>query len=329
MATTLLSELFFYINDIWGEKERKELYLAQSFLLEQQQKHVEALVFFKKYLAIEEQDTRENLMIQPVYYQAQFDSKINSQISKIAIAEQQYLNIISVVGNLEVWLFVVISLLALTMPMYGLTFYHRRQKILIVDGGKFDDLTNVFIFEQGVHKARSFIKEQHQSISHYAVITVDIDMMKSINHSYDYDFGDLFLRSFAHSLDKIFGSIGIITRVRRNDFVIFIAVNSETEVISLIEQIHGQLDNLVIGKHRPNATCSVGFSCFNMKSYDKTSDLCTHLVGQASIALRYSKSSGGNKWTKYDKDLASKITIANHYLDDDDDDQTDIYFQPF
>ena len=77
MATTLLSELFFYINDIWGEKERKELYLAQSFLLEQQQKHVEALVFFKKYLAIEEQDTRENLMIQPVYYQAQFDSKIN------------------------------------------------------------------------------------------------------------------------------------------------------------------------------------------------------------------------------------------------------------
>ena len=263
-------------------------------------------------MKLEQQDLDADLLVQPTYFQAKFDSKINRQVSKIAEAESKYLIEYSSVGNLQVWLLISLALLVLSIPTYVLTFYTRRQKISVVEGGKFDDLTSVYYFEQGLQKAKEVLNNQ-PDINFFAVISVDIDYMKAINHSFSYDFGDRFIRAFASTLEGLFNSNGIITRVRRNDFVIFVSAQSEQDIIAKIQEIHRRLTNLAIDEHCPNATCSIGYSCCKVLSSSDISDLCIQLVGQASIALRYAKYCGGNRWAKYDSEHAKTYSYQEKH----------------
>lgn len=310
-AEFLLNELFEFVAQEWGESEAKLLYLAKSSLLEQQGLTDKALLYYKKYLALAQQERQSGMLTHVAYLQAQFDSKINIELTKVSELEQQYIAGVSKVASLQVWLLLVGATLLLSIPAYGLTFYHRRKKISVIEADNFDELTSVYHFEQGLQQARTMLHSQRHSFEYYGVATVDIDSMKSINHSFNHDFGDRLIRAFATEIKNIFADCGVITRVRRNDFVIFCSINDQSEFTRRLTQVQLRLGNLIIDRHNPNATCSIGYAVEAVAVDTDISDLCSQLVGKASIASRHAKLNGGNRWTRYDESIA--IHYAHEY----------------
>lgn len=310
-AQHLLDELFEFVRQNWQERELKVLYLAKSSLLEKQGDSEQALANYKKYFDLEQQDIESGSLITVAYHQAQFDSKINQQVAKLSEVELEYANLISKIGSLQIWLLAIGATLLLSFSAYALSFFHRRRKISVIEDDKFDDLTSVLQFEQGLYKARTNLQQQRDDIEYYAVASIDIDLLKAINHSFDYDFGDRLIRAFAMELEDIFSQCGIITRVRRNDFVVFFSTNDEGDISYLLSQVSVRLANLSVKGVKPNATCSIGYAVEAITPEMDVVDLCSFLVGQASIALRHSKFDGGNKSTKYDQNL-TKVSASNN-----------------
>ena len=91
------------------------------------------------------------------------------------------------IGRLEIYLSVALSLFILSIPAYLLTYYNPfyRKKLRVIEGGLFDDLTAVYHFEEGLKRAKKSILSVDVSDKYYAVVTIDIDYMKAINHSFN------------------------------------------------------------------------------------------------------------------------------------------------
>ena len=309
----------------WTEDQRKELYRTQAMLFEKGGQESQALFYYKKYLAIElnyiDTDSQKKL----AYSQAQFDSKLNNQVAEFTNIELETLRHNFTIGRLEIYLSVVLALLILSIPAYCLTYYNPfyRKKLTVIEGGLFDDLTAVYHFEEGLKRAKKLILSVDVSDKYYAVVTIDIDYMKAINHSFNYDFGDRFIRVFAANIKTIYIGKGIITRVQRNDFVIFLLIDQLIEIDTLLTDTHLFLKKLEIDGYCPNATCSIGYSVKSINAESDLSSLCTSLVGQASIALRFAKYHGGDQSTLYNSDLISNESLlimktADEYKNDDE-----------
>ena len=309
----------------WTEGQRKELYRAQAILFEKGGLESQALFFYKKYLAIELDDIDTDIQKKLAYTQAQFDSKLNNQVAEFSNVELETLMLNFTIGRLEIYLSVALSLFILSIPAYLLTYYNPfyRKKLRVIEGGLFDDLTAVYHFEEGLKRAKKSILSVDVSDKYYAVVTIDIDYMKAINHSFNYDFGDRFIRVFAANIKTIYIGKGIITRVQRNDFVIFLLIDQLIEIDTLLTDTHLFLKKLEIDGYCPNATCSIGYSVKSINAESDLSSLCTSLVGQASIALRFAKYHGGDQSTLYNSELISNESLlimktADEYINDDE-----------
>lgn len=124
-----------------------------------------------------------------------------------------------------------------------------------------------------------------------AVINLDLDKFKWVNHSLGLQAGDLLLTSVASALKQCLSDADSVCRIASDEFLIAISGCEDTETISTIVDkiIEKVAQPIQFSGQTLSLSCSVGIAVFpsDANNYDD-------LVKRASEARRQAKKSGGN-----------------------------------
>jgi diguanylate cyclase (GGDEF)-like protein/PAS domain S-box-containing protein len=137
-----------------------------------------------------------------------------------------------------------------------------------------------------------------------AVMLIDLDRFKMINDTLGHQQGDEALLVVADRLNKITGANNLVARLGGDEFIILMpAVAEFDEIIQLAEDILNvfQIPVKLLG-HDFFLNGSMGISIHPGNGDDPSS-----LIRQADIAMYQAKSSGGNQYRLYKKEMDNSI----------------------
>ena len=123
-----------------------------------------------------------------------------------------------------------------------------------------------------------------------ALLMVDIDKFKSINDTYGHAVGDKVLQGVADVMRRHTGFSHTLARYGGEEFMIVCLMHGMDRAKELAERIRRDVEKAVLIEDR-QVTCSIGISCWHIKSGD-TPDA---LQKRADDALYYAKNNGRNR----------------------------------
>lgn len=123
-----------------------------------------------------------------------------------------------------------------------------------------------------------------------ALLMVDIDKFKSINDTYGHAVGDKVLQGVAAIMRRHTGFSHTLARYGGEEFMIVCLMHSMDRAKKLAERIRSDVEQAVLIEDR-QVTCSIGISCWHIKSGD-TPDA---LQKRADDALYFAKNNGRNR----------------------------------
>lgn len=161
-----------------------------------------------------------------------------------------------------------------------------------------DTLTN--LYNHG--HAKGLINEcLNNADGNYALILFDLDNFKTANDTYGHMFGDNVLKSVADTLTKVTRKEDITARIGGDEFLTFIKYSDFETLKSIVERIHGSLNNIKSGTPY-NIMVSTGIATTEQVGYSYDD-----LFNSADSALYYSKKNGKGKYIFHDRET----TLAN------------------
>jgi len=141
--------------------------------------------------------------------------------------------------------------------------------------------------QMGVHTHKR--KEDADS---YWLGLLDIDHFKSVNDQFGHLFGDEVLILVARTMEKLLRDHDSVFRFGGEEFVILLNASGVQEANGAFERIRRYIENYSVPK-MGNLTVSIGVTEINTQA--STSEI----IGEADIALYYSKEHGRNKTSMY------------------------------
>ena len=157
----------------------------------------------------------------------------------------------------------------------------------------------------GLLNRESFIKKTSEIIKHnqnkkFALIIIDIKDFKLINHFYNKETGDAFLKKFAEYLNSIFFESDIIARLNADEFAVFIEYEDLSSLYRIIERVISKLKNAKI--LNTEISINIGISL-----YPKDGKDISTLIEKALIALEIAKQKGENEYEFYNQEIHKHI----------------------
>ncbi len=261
----------------------------------------DAMIYFKKYLAIQNVSNDLVRKINVAYLQSRFNSKIERQSDVISQIEVQNLDLMAKASTLTNLMILTTSLLFLSVSFYCFTFYRRRHSILMTDNSNFDDLTQLYKPECGANLAQKMMTECCSQRKSFGTIYIDIDFMSAVNNSFSFDFGDIVLQAFAGKVNDLVQDYGIAVRKCGDLFIVYTPDIELDELANLVTNIHQSLADLTVDRQKIVVSCSIGWTWNNSVQSDKSNEELSLLNEQASQALHQAKFNGRNQCVCYEE----------------------------
>ena len=295
------------LNKIFNQVEQSKIltdlvlgYRIKAMLFEKLGLPDDAMVYFKKYIKVQNSSNDRVRKIHVAYLQSRFDNKIDQQSAVIAQIEQQNLGLLAKASMLTNLILLSTALLFLSISFYCFTFYRRRRSVTLTGLSNRDDLTQLFNPEYGNNLAQNMLTQSGRDRTFFGVICIDLDFMSAVNNSFSYDFGDILIQSFAGNINEIINDTGIVIRHSGDYFIAFIPGLGPVQQEDLVVKIHQCLDGLAIDRQNIIVSCSIGWNCQAVDVIEDVNLYLSLMVEQASQALRQAKFNGRNQWIRYE-----------------------------
>jgi diguanylate cyclase (GGDEF)-like protein len=157
----------------------------------------------------------------------------------------------------------------------------------------------------------------------FAVLIIDIDKYKWVNHTMGHDVGDELIKQFVKRVRGCITEKDSISRLGGDDFVVILNdISAKEEVIFMAEYLLSTLEKpWMIQNHKFATTSSIGISIYPLDGSDYRS-----LVTNANYALSFAKDRGQNIYSFFHKEIEKKISrmlllerelkngLENHYF---------------
>jgi len=161
-------------------------------------------------------------------------------------------------------------------------------------------LPNQLLLHEKLNAAIAHADEQSHSI---AVLAINIDQFKTINHSLGHCIGDALLKNIARRIVECVGTKGVVGRNGADEFCVIQSPALEQEAVALLA--NSILERLAqpfnIDEHEITATTSIGVSVF-----PKNNRSAVGLLACADMALAQAKTSGCNIASYYTEEICTE-----------------------
>lgn len=153
-------------------------------------------------------------------------------------------------------------------------------------------LPNRVLFDYRLRQTLGHAKEHHKMV---AVFSLDIDSLKSVNHTYDYGVGDELIQNIGRRLRSCLGPRDVLARMGGDEFMLLTEVSQVSEATTTATEM---LESLrvpfsIVG-HELYVTTSIGVSL-----YPHDGDTPETLLRNAETALERAKKEGKNNFQLY------------------------------
>lgn len=180
----------------------------------------------------------------------------------------------------------------------------KQEKNNIKDVSKIyiDSLTKLHNKSTLESKINDYLKNDGQNKEH-AMVILDIDNLKAINHNLGRLFGDTVLKDLADSFKKFFYTNGFVGRIGGDEFLLFLNdVGKKENIQSKVNFIKKICEETYTGENLVNQlSCSIGIA-----RYPKDGQDFNELLKNADKALYEVKSKGKNGYGFYSKKYNNK-----------------------
>jgi len=269
-------------------------YHIKAILLEKMGLLDDAMFYFKRYLSAHEASSNQTKLINLAYLQKRFESKVSRQARDLDKAESELANLRDQQVSLKNWVMLLSALLVASISLFLFVFFKRKQALSLIQQQQRDELTQCFNLDYGVIKANELVIEAVKANRNVAMITCNIDKMDNINVNFNYDFGDIFLHSFAIKLSNVTKLNRVTIRKTGDEFILLLTNLTHHDMLELVRDVHNAPSGIIIDNQSIDAQLSTGCA-FILYQKDLVSDnLLNSLVEQSLDALQYAKSQGGN-----------------------------------
>ena len=153
-----------------------------------------------------------------------------------------------------------------------------------------DPLTKCFTRRKLEHALQFAVNSAEYLGIPVSLLMVDIDKFKSINDTYGHAVGDQVLKGVADIMRRHTGFSHTLARYGGEEFMIVCLMHGMDRAKVLAERIRSDVEKAVLIEGR-QVTCSIGISCWHIKSGD-TPDA---LQKRADDALYFAKNNGRNR----------------------------------
>lgn len=141
-------------------------------------------------------------------------------------------------------------------------------------------------------------RKRHQRYNRaMSVLVIDIDHFKKINDRHGHKAGDMALKTFAHTVDKLLRNVDSFGRIGGEEFVVLLPETDEQKALYIAERIRKAVENMTV--LTPNSatsfeiTTSIGVSAINHRDIS-----IDDVIDRADSALYRAKEKGRNKVAK-------------------------------
>lgn len=172
----------------------------------------------------------------------------------------------------------------------------------------------------GIHNHRYFyktLKAEFEKSKRYnysiACIMFDIDFFKSINDIYGHQIGDSVLRELGSVTASNLRSTDTLSRYGGDEFIILLSHTDEESALSFAEKIRASIEgyNFSHNEYPIKTTISIGVSVFPNVNITIPDDM----IKNADLSLYKAKSSGRNRISVWNSDLAEELIVDNNSID--------------
>ncbi len=134
----------------------------------------------------------------------------------------------------------------------------------------------------------------------FAIALCDIDHFKAINEQYSYIVGDSVIKQVSARMLEVLRDVDVLARLNSNEFGILMPQLKQAEDAGIIIERLQQAftDQILAENHTISCHCSIGIATFphSTTNYKK-------LLRNSDLALRDAKSSGGNCFVFFSKEI--------------------------
>lgn len=171
--------------------------------------------------------------------------------------------------------------IGLLMGIAGSIWLTRERKKL-KDLSLYDALTGIFNRKAlDFHLSQLHTNQMKSKISYFSILLIDIDKFKAVNDNFGHDIGDIVLKSFAATTQKLMRSDDVFGRFGGEEFLVLLPDASKKEASQMAERIRSNISSYSIplpdGDKFVSITVSIGVSTFpndasNIDDVLKTAD---------------------------------------------------------
>ncbi|MBI5890855.1 MAG: diguanylate cyclase [Nitrosomonadales bacterium] len=145
-------------------------------------------------------------------------------------------------------------------------------------------------------RLQQMLAQAKRSISHGALVYLDLDKFKPVNDTLGHDVGDLVLKEIAQRLQTAVRESDTVARIGGDEFVVLLpTIESKQDAGTVAEKIRHALDQpFEIGEHTIHIGCSIGIAVYPEHGDDEIS-----LMKNADTAMYQAKQNGRNNVQMY------------------------------
>ena len=148
---------------------------------------------------------------------------------------------------------------------------------------------------------------------HLTLLLLDLDHFKKVNDTYGHQAGDLLLKRFAKTLQRILNKSDIFARIGGEEFAVLLSQTNSDEAYILAEKIRQEIEKDCIDYEGQVicVTTSIGIS----ENFENDTEF-ENIFSRADMALYKAKNEGRNRTCYADETTSSPYTSAQkHILD--------------
>ena len=146
---------------------------------------------------------------------------------------------------------------------------------------------------------------------HLTLLLLDLDHFKKVNDTYGHQAGDLLLKRFAKTLQRILNKSDIFARIGGEEFAVLLSQTNSDEAYILAEKIREEIEKDCIDYEGQIicVTTSIGIS----ENFQSDTEF-ENIFSRADIALYKAKNEGRNRTCYADETISSLYSPAQKFI---------------
>lgn len=174
----------------------------------------------------------------------------------------------------------------------------EKEKIKVL--ADHDQLTGLLNRRAGIYFLNNLFYKNRGNGSQFAVILFDLDKFKQVNDNHGHESGDIVLKTVASRLKSIFRDNDILIRWGGDEFVVCFPIKNIDNIAVACNKIVDTVTQRIALD--TDTFCQVG-SSIGVSLFPSGSRDLEDLIGQADLAMYYSKANNGNRFTIYQQGM--------------------------